>query len=173
MHTDIGSLPLGQGPARIAIEERHLSVEFTVSPLTIESYDDILALWQQCQGIGLSDGDSKQNIRSYLERNPGTSFIARADGAVVRAVLAGHDGRRGYVHHLAVHPDYRRQGVGRRLVDKCVEVLRHAGIRKCHTFIFNGNSDGIAFWKSAGWTHRQEISVISKSTGPSARGGGS
>ena len=78
---------------------------FSISPLTIESYDAVLALWKQCEGVGLSDADSKEGIQRYLDRNPGMSFVATASGVVVGAVLAGHDGRRGYVHHLAVHQE--------------------------------------------------------------------
>ena len=134
----------------------------------IDSYDSILALWKRCEGIGLSDADSRESIREYLERNPGMSFIATSGGAVIGAVLAGHDGRRGYIHHLAVHPDQRRQGLARQLIDCCMAVLAGAGIQKCHIFIFNDNSDGIEFWKSIGWIHRSDISVISKNIEPSA-----
>jgi len=138
-----------------------------ITPFTIESYDDVLALWQQAEGVGLHDDcDSRQGIQSYLERNPGMSFVARVDGIVVGAVLAGHDGRRGYIHHLAVHPDRRRQGVGRRLVQSCLDALGAAGIRKAHIFIFNDNADGIAFWTSVGWTSRSDIGVVSKTIGP-------
>jgi ribosomal protein S18 acetylase RimI-like enzyme len=134
----------------------------SISPFVIEAYEDVLGLWQQCAGIGLSDADSRANIQSYLERNPGMSFVARSDGQIVGAILAGHDGRRGYIHHLAVHPDFRRHGLGRQLVDGCLDVLKKAGIQKCHIFIFNGNADGIAFWASAGWERRTDIGVMSK-----------
>jgi putative acetyltransferase len=137
-----------------------------ISPFTIEWYDSAIALWRQCEGVGLSSADSREGIRSYLERNPGMSFVATSGGSVVGAVLAGHDGRRGYIHHLAVHPDCRRKGLGRRLVDRCLAVLAGAGVRKCHIFIFNENTDGIKFWKSLGWVQRSDISVISKSFEP-------
>lgn len=140
-----------------------------ISRFSIESYDEIFSLWQECEGVGLSDADSRENIRRYLDTNPGTSFVARADGRVVGAVLAGHDGRRGYLHHLAVHPRYRMRGIGRRLVDSCLAVLAEKGIRKCHIFIFHSNSDGIAFWKSMGWTPRSDIGVISKTIDPPER----
>ena len=131
----------------------------------ISLYDEVLALWQECEGIGLSDADSRENINKYLERNPGMSFIALSSGRIVGAILAGHDGRRGYIHHLAVHPDYRREGLARRLVDRSIEVLRNSGIRKCHLFIFNNNNDGLAFWKAIGWEHRSDISIVSKQIG--------
>jgi putative acetyltransferase len=138
-------------------------VNIKIASLTIAAYDDVLALWRQCEGIGLSEADSREDIRAYLQRNPGMSFLATADGAVVGAVLCGHDGRRGYLHHLAVDPRFRRHGIGRQLVDRCLGALQQAGIQKCNLFIFNRNRDGIAFWKDVGWTPRTDISVISKS----------
>jgi len=135
---------------------------YSITQFTIDSYEEVYLLWEQCEGIGLSDFDSPENTNVFLLRNSGMSFIARDKGEVVGAVLSGHDGRRGYVHHLAVRKDYRQQGLGRKLVDKCLSVLQSAGIKKCHIFIFNDNVDGIDFWKSVGWKHRSDISIISK-----------
>jgi ribosomal protein S18 acetylase RimI-like enzyme len=133
----------------------------SVRPFTFEDYAEVRSLWERCEGVGLSEDDSRVGIHAYLDRNPGMSFVAVEDRAIVGAVLAGHDGRRGYLHHLAVHPDYRRRGIGRQLVEQCAAALGEAGIRKCHLFIFNHNSGGIAFWKSTGWTLRTDISVMS------------
>ena len=137
-----------------------------ITTFKIDSYGDVISLWQQCEGVGLSDADSRENILAYLNRNPGMSFIAATDCKVVGVILAGHDGRRGYIHHLAVHPSCRRQGLGRKLVDRCQQELMAAGIQKCHIFIFNDNVGGIEFWKRIGWIHRSDISVISKSIEP-------
>ena len=126
----------------------------------------MFALWKQCEGVGLSAADECERIHAYLDRNPGMSFVATVDGKAVGAVLGGHDGRRGYIHHLAVHPTCRRQGLGRMLTQRCLMVLAASGIQKCHIFIFNTNAEGIAFWKSVGWTPRTDISVISKSIEP-------
>lgn len=140
-----------------------------IRPFTMEAYERVFALWQQSEGVGLSEEDSEAGIRAYLDRNPGMSFIATVGDAVVGAVLCGHDGRRGYIHHLAVHPGFRRRALGRRLVDECLGALQRAGIRKCHLFIFNRNQAGIAFWKSVGWSPRTDISLISKSIEPDPR----
>ena len=133
-----------------------------IKDFTIDSYEDVFALWQQCEGVGLGESDSKDNILLFLNRNPGMSFLAETENKLVGAVLAGHDGRRGYIHHLAVLPDHRKMGIGRMLVDNCLKVLKKAGILKCHIFIFNDNVNGQKFWKSIGWTHRNDICVISK-----------
>jgi len=129
---------------------------------SIDQYDDVFALWRHSEGVELSGADEKKHIQAYLQRNPGMSFVAVADGAVAGSVLCGHDGRRGYIHHLAVRADCRRKGIGRRLATACLDVLSAAGIQKCHLFIVNQNEKGRAFWESIGWTVRGDIGVISK-----------
>ncbi len=125
-------------------------------------YDQVLALWERCPGVGLSSADSRDSIAVYLERNPGMSFIAVLDRLVIGAILGGHDGRRGYIHHLAVDEVYRRRGIGRSLVNSCLAALREEGIKKCHLFIFHENSEGIAFWEAGAWELRKDILVMSR-----------
>jgi ribosomal protein S18 acetylase RimI-like enzyme len=145
-----------------------MSANTLITPLTIDAYDEVMALWRQCEGIGLSDADSEASIASYLGRNPGLSFLARVDRTLAGAVLCGHDGRRGYLHHLAVHPRFRRQGIGGQLVRRCLDALRAVGIGKCHLFVLNRNGDGIAFWEAVGWTRRMDIGILSITLGPVA-----
>ena len=133
-----------------------------IEPFNIDRYDDVHALWHRCPGVGLSSADARDNIDSYLERNPGMSFIAIAGTDVIGTILGGHDGRRGYIHHLAVDNAYRRQGIGKQLVKRCLAALEEAGIQKCHLFIFHENEGGIAFWLMNGWELRQDIMVMSK-----------
>ncbi|MBI4765289.1 MAG: GNAT family N-acetyltransferase [Deltaproteobacteria bacterium] len=134
----------------------------TIQPFRIEAYDEVFSLWRQSKGVGLSGADSRENIHSFLNRNPGMSFLASEEDRILGTVLAGHDRRRGYIYHLAVHPDRRRQGIGRRLVDRCLQALREAGIQKCHLFVFTSNGSGIEFWKSIGWEQRSDLVVMSK-----------
>ncbi|TLN13669.1 N-acetyltransferase, partial [bacterium] len=71
-------------------------------PMTIDDYDEIIELWKTTEGVGLSDADSRRGINLFLQRNPNLSVVARDEDKLVGAVLCGHDGRRGYLHHLAV-----------------------------------------------------------------------
>ena len=137
-------------------------MDITVAAFTIDAYEKVYSLWEACDGIGLSSADSRTSIQMYLERNPGFSLLAYDGHTVVGTILCGHDGRRGYIHHLAVRADYRRQGIGRLLVAKSVEALEASGIKKCHLFIYHDNTSGIEFWENIGWTFRQDIGVVSK-----------
>jgi len=136
-------------------------MNITVAEFTIDAYEQVYSLWETCEGIGLSSADSRPSIQIYLERNPGLSLMAHDGPTVVGTILCGHDGRRGYIHHLAVQSAYRRQGIGRLLVDNSLAALQSCGIQKCHLFIFHDNASGIEFWERIGWTYRQDIGVVS------------
>lgn len=133
-----------------------------IKPLTIKDYAEVYKMWSSIQGIGLSSADSKEAISRYLERNPNLSFICCKDNKIVGAVLCGHDGRRGYIHHTCVLPEYRGQGIGRMLVGKSLEELRNQGIDKCHLFVFCDNEAGNSFWDGLGWKKRSDLYIYSK-----------
>lgn len=85
--------------------------------MTIADYDAVYDLWIHTPGMGLNTtDDSREGIDKYLRRNPTTSFVALDGDAVVGVIMAGHDGRRGFIHHTAVLPTYRGQGIATRLV---------------------------------------------------------
>ena len=132
----------------------------------IRDYQNVISLWKSCKGIGLSSADSKDSMEAYLTRNPGMSFVAKYQTGIVGAVLCGHDGRRGYLHHLAVHPTHRNQRIGRTLVQRCVTALQRIGIQKCHLFIFHNNIEGLQFWERIGWSVRHDLGVVSKEITP-------
>ena len=136
----------------------------TIQPMTIDHYQPALALWQLSEGIGLSEADAPASIAGFLERNPGLSFVAFDGQRLVGVVLCGHDGRRGYLHHLAVAAAYRRQGIGGMLVRRSLAALKQAGIDKCHLFVFRENQAAFQFWQRIGWTERVELAMLSSAT---------
>ena len=107
--------------------------EVFVRALLAADYEAVVTLWRASEGIGLSKADEFMPICRYLERNPDMSLVAEADGKIIGAVLCGHDGRRGYLHHLAIAAEFRGQGIGQRLVRSCLEKLVSESIDKCHT----------------------------------------
>ena len=132
--------------------------------MAIADYQQVYNLWNKTDGIGLSDADEKENISRFLDRNPGTSFVAFDGNLLVGVLLCGNDGRRGYVHHLAVRDSLRRLGIGSQLIKSCLTKLASLNIHKCHLFVFVDNSDAISFWESIGWEKRGELQLISKYT---------
>jgi putative acetyltransferase len=137
-------------------------MSIAIRDMDIEDYESVYRLWKNVEGIGLSDADSKEGINRFLEHNPGLSFVAVDGEQIVGAALCGHDGRRGYIHHLAVANDYRRQGIGKSLVGRCMYALMRIGIAKCHLFVFDDNQEAIRFWNKVGWTERVELMMMSQ-----------
>jgi len=134
-----------------------------IRPLVIGDYEAVHALWSQTEGLGLNESDSPGAIAAYLERNPGLSRVAvDPRDHIVGALLCGHDGRRGYLHHLAVTPAHRKQGIGKALVESCLEGLRALGIPKCNLFLFADNEQGRSFWLHNGWNSRTDLVLIQK-----------
>ena len=137
----------------------------SIQPFTEEHIPAAIELWRNTDHIGLSSADEPLALARYLGRNPGFSFVALDDGQVIGAVLSGHDGRRGFIHHLAVAASHRRLGLGRSLLEKCLQALASARIHKCHAFVFADNPYTELFWEPAGWQRRDELQLYSKFIG--------
>lgn len=128
-----------------------------------EDYDGIHALWMSCKGMGLNDvDDSREGIGRFLRRNPATCFVALEDDAIVGCIMAGHDGRRGYIYHTAVKPECRGRGIGRALVEAALTALREERISKVALVAFSRNEAGNAFWERMGFTLRNDLSYRNK-----------
>ena len=135
-----------------------------IQPMQPSDYEEVMALWKSTEGITTDQSDSRNAIEAYLARNPGMSFVARNGNTIVGAVLGGHDGRRGFLHHLAVTPPFRGMGTGRFLAEHVLAALKRAGIVKCHLFVHSDNSAAIAFWEKRGWKLRNDIKLFTSLT---------
>ncbi|MBQ6382118.1 MAG: GNAT family N-acetyltransferase [Clostridia bacterium] len=141
-------------------------MEYIVRPVTIEDYDSIYALWnsteQSRRALNPVD-DSREGIERYLRRNPNTCLAAVSDDRVIGIILTGHDGRRGIIHHLCVHPDYRRMGIAAHLVALAEDALKREGIQKIFGLVFKDNEVANAFWEQQGYSLRTNLNYRNKS----------
>jgi ribosomal protein S18 acetylase RimI-like enzyme len=128
-----------------------MSNRVTTREFVMSDYDDVIALWEGVEGVEICEGDSRQEIAEYLNRNPGLSRVAVLDDKIVGAALCGHDGRRGWIYHLAVAPTYRRQKVGNVLLESCVDALRAIGLKRAIILVAGDNPGGHDFWLRNGW----------------------
>ena len=141
-------------------------MKIEIRPVSIEDYDGIFALWnsteQSRRALNPVD-DSREGIARYLQRNPNTCFAAVSEGQIIGVILTGHDGRRGIIHHMCVHPACRRMGIASRLVARAEEALKQEGIHKIFGLVFKENEDGNAFWERQGYTLRTNLNYRNKS----------
>ncbi|MBP2642667.1 MAG: GCN5-related N-acetyltransferase [Firmicutes bacterium] len=132
-----------------------------IREMKISDYTQVMGLWSESEGVGLSEADSLENIALFLKRNNGLSFVAEQAGKIVGAILCGQDGRRGYLYHLSVNKEYRRQKIASKLVGFCLAKLEEHGIQKCHIFVFPDNQEGISFWDNYGFKRREDLFIFS------------
>ena len=129
-----------------------------IRKMTIQDYEKVYELWMSCKNMGFNDiDDSKEGIARFLERNPNTSFVALENENLVGIILGGHDGRRGYIYHLSVNENYRKNGIGSSLVKNCLEAFKQEKISKVALLVFKYNEAGNSFWEKQGFVLREDI----------------
>ncbi|MCJ7647802.1 MAG: GNAT family N-acetyltransferase [Candidatus Lokiarchaeota archaeon] len=131
-----------------------------IEKFTMESYENIVDLWGK-SGISVGSTDTRDEIERMLQRNPELFLIGKVDNKVIGVVMGGFDGRRGYVHHLAIDPDYQRRGFGTMIMDDILKKFRKIGVHKVHLFIEKYNKELVEFYKNLGWEMRDDLIMMS------------
>lgn len=135
-----------------------------IRKMKLSDYETVYSLWLSCKGMGLNDlDDSRIGIEKFLKRNPETCFVAEINDKLIGVIMAGNDGRRGYIYHTAVHPDFRNQGIARTLVETVMKALKKCGINKVALVVFERNQSGNGFWEKLGFTVRDDLIYRNKS----------
>ncbi|MEE9376545.1 MAG: GNAT family N-acetyltransferase [Candidatus Lokiarchaeia archaeon] len=131
-----------------------------IEKFTIELYEEIVMLWRKA-GINIGSSDTREELERVLQRNPNLFLIGKLDNKVIGVVIGGFDGRRGYVHHLAVDPDYQKKGYGKMIMDELIEKFRKIGVHKIHLFIEKYNKNVVEFYRHLGWDIRDDLIMMS------------
>lgn len=129
-------------------------MDYVIAEMTLERYDELIEFWHGMGGIYHSDDDKYDNLKIYLERNPGTNFIVLDNDQIIATIKCSHDGRKGYIHRVAVDPRYRKKGIARELVYRCLELLQEKGIKQVRLFVLDSNTEALRFWKYIGFEER-------------------
>jgi ribosomal protein S18 acetylase RimI-like enzyme len=135
--------------------------------MAIEDYAEVYALWKTTAGMGMrSLDDSEEGIGRFLERNPRTCFVAAEAGKILGVILSGHDGRRGFIYHVAVEKTNRNRHIGRALVTAAEDAMKKEGIHKIALVVFKDNELGSLFWEGLGFIKREDLVYRNKSLNP-------
>ena len=130
--------------------------------MTAGDYDEVFRLWESAEGVGLTDADSREGVEKYLDRNPGLGLVACQEGQIIGTILGGHDGRRGYLHHMAVAPQHRRRGIGSALVRDASHGLRHPASTNATLGFIRRTRTPRSSWRKIGWSERADLVVMSR-----------
>src|SRR5207249_8643296 len=128
-----------------------MSGKIETREFSINDYGAAVEIWQRVEGVEIAEGDDRESVAQFLARNPGLSRVAIDGSATIGVALCGHDGRRGHIYHLAVDPAYQGRGVGKRLLDECLEGLRRTGVKRVIIMVADNNPRGLGFWRRYGW----------------------
>ena len=136
---------------------------YKIEKMNIKNYEEIRTLWENTEGVGLSrSDDSKEAIKKFITKNPDTCFVAKNENEIIGTIMAGNDGRRGHIYHLMVKPEYRKQGIARKLLEKAEDGLRKEGITKAFLVVFRENHLGNSFWEEVGYKTREDLNYRDK-----------
>ncbi|MBR4303875.1 MAG: GNAT family N-acetyltransferase [Clostridia bacterium] len=126
--------------------------------MTEKDIQAVIDMWYSTPNMALNNvDDTPEGVARFLRRNPGLSFVAEEQGAIVGVILGGHDGRRGYIYHASVLPEYRSHGIGSELAQACINAVRAEGIVKMAVVLFAKNSRGSEFWQRQGFVKRDDL----------------
>ena len=150
-HATKSSLIFCSRNSRQYSQGREMNGAITTREFCIDDYDAAIELWQRVEGLEIAEGDDRNGVTQLCARNPGLSRVATDGSTIIGVALCGHDGRRGHIYHLAVDPDYHGRGVGKRLVNECLQGLRGTGVTRAMILVDAENPRGREFWKHYGW----------------------
>ena len=131
-----------------------------IENMTIKHYDEVISLWRRTE-LSLGASDTKPEVERLIKRNPQSCIVGYISGKVIATVMGGFDGRRGYVHHLAVDPDYQNEGYGKLMMDHLIKQFKTLRVVKIHLFVETRNKKVIEFYRSLGWAIRDDLVMMS------------
>ncbi|MCF2141590.1 MAG: GNAT family N-acetyltransferase [Candidatus Lokiarchaeota archaeon] len=127
---------------------------------SMEYYHQVYQLWE-LGNLSLGISDTPEQIQRFATKNPDLFLIGLINNRVIGVVMGAFDGRRGYVHHLAVHPDFQKQGIGTTLMKELMTQFQAQHVEKVHLFVERSNADVIAFYEKLGWFIRHDLEMMS------------
>jgi ribosomal protein S18 acetylase RimI-like enzyme len=136
-----------------------LTADTTIRPFELADCDDVQRLWALVFPDDPPANAPAIMIENKLRVQPELFFVAVADGAVVGAVMAGFDGVRGWIHHLAVSPEQRRRGIATALVRAAEAGLGALGCPKVNLQVRATNAGVIAFYRRLGYGVEERVSM--------------
>lgn len=122
-------------------------------------HDVVVELWRSVFPNDPPWSEPRDVIARKRSVQPELFLVCEVDGCVVGTVMAGFDGVRGWVHHLAVHPKHRRRGLAARLMRAAEQGLADSGCPKLNIQVRASNAGVVAFYQRLGFQVEDRTSL--------------
>ena len=132
--------------------------DMLIKPYIPEYENAVIELWERCE-LTSPWNNPNVDIERKLKVNPEMFLVGMIDGKVAATVMGGYEGHRGWVNYLAVDPQYRRQGLGRQMMEAVEKKLLEKGCPKINIQIRVDNSEALAFYDKIGYKTDDVISM--------------
>ncbi|MBC8192832.1 MAG: GNAT family acetyltransferase [FCB group bacterium] len=131
--------------------------------MQIRSYNQsdessIITLWEKCDLIR-SWNNPRKDIYRKLKVQPELFLVGVLEGDIIASAMAGYEGHRGWINYLAVAPDHRLKGFGRKIMLEIERLLEIAGCPKINLQIRESNTPAVKFYKSLGYEIDEVLSL--------------
>lgn len=125
-------------------------MDIKIRPYQPDDEKSVVRLWTDC-GLVVSWNNPHRDIQRKLKVQPELFLVGCLDDQVMASVMAGYEGHRGWINYLAVHPNCRNAGIGRRMIEQAESRLQAIGCPKINLQVRSANSDVIEFYKKIGY----------------------
>ena len=131
-----------------------------IEKFSMQFYEEVVELWRK-SGISVGSTDTKEELERVVRRTPQLFLVGKIDEKIISVVIGGFDGRRGYVHHLAVDPDYQKKGYGKMIMGELMNKFLKLKVHKVHLFLEKYNKEVVEFYRNLGWEIRDDLIMMS------------
>ena len=117
---------------------------------TLLDFDLVIELWEKA-GLILSRSDTYDGMKEKLKRDPELFFVLEEDSRIIGVVMGSYDGRRGWINHLAVDPEYQGRNIGQQIIEELESRFKKMGCEKINLLIELSNEKVQGFYEKQGF----------------------
>jgi ribosomal protein S18 acetylase RimI-like enzyme len=137
--------------------------ELSVREYVTDDYDSLINLWEDAGLPHRPKGrDRRERIEAELLGGTAVLLVAESKGRLVASAFGTHDGRKGWINRVAVHPEWRRRGVAKKLVEEVENRLAQAGIEIMAVLIESWNVLSIEAFERMGYRRHPDVVYFTK-----------
>ncbi|MEJ2413488.1 MAG: GNAT family acetyltransferase [Anaerolineales bacterium] len=134
-------------------------MNISIRPYREGDQQSVLDLWDRVFPGSPPHNNPVRDLRTRNEIQPELFLVAIKDGMIVGTVMAGCDEQQGWIYYLGVDPDFRRQGIGTRLMKRVESTLIGLGCKELHFQIWAHKAEVQTFYETLGYIAEDRLGM--------------